>query len=141
MARLEGFEPPTPWFVARYSIQLSYRRCFKPDSESRQTQSGTVKFTGMRRPQQASNCQLVYRKMPKCKSEIWIRVLNTTGGCISWRQCSSEREAETLAELKALFTGADFCFDTSGEPPQIPAGGYRPPDPQKRKIRFVRNIT
>ena len=26
MARWEGFEPPTPWFVARYSIQLSYQR-------------------------------------------------------------------------------------------------------------------
>ena len=26
VARLEGFEPPTAWFVARYSIQLSYRR-------------------------------------------------------------------------------------------------------------------
>ena len=24
MARQEGFEPPTLWFVARYSIQLSY---------------------------------------------------------------------------------------------------------------------
>lgn len=24
--RREGFEPPTPWFVAMYSIQLSYRR-------------------------------------------------------------------------------------------------------------------
>src|SRR5690606_4038339 len=29
MARLEGFEPPTTWFVARYSIQLSYRRPFE----------------------------------------------------------------------------------------------------------------
>ncbi len=26
MARPEGLEPPTTWFEARYSIQLSYRR-------------------------------------------------------------------------------------------------------------------
>ena len=26
LARMEGFEPPTAWFVARYSIQLSYMR-------------------------------------------------------------------------------------------------------------------
>ena len=26
MARWEGVEPPTLWFVARYSIQLSYQR-------------------------------------------------------------------------------------------------------------------
>ena len=26
MARSGGFEPPTAWFVARYSIQLSYER-------------------------------------------------------------------------------------------------------------------
>ncbi len=29
MARLAGFEPTTPWFVAKYSIQLSYSRAEK----------------------------------------------------------------------------------------------------------------
>ena len=29
MVRREGLEPPTPWFEARYSIQLSYRRMWR----------------------------------------------------------------------------------------------------------------
>ncbi len=34
MARPERFELPTPWFVARYSIQLSYGRAdLKPYAE------------------------------------------------------------------------------------------------------------
>ena len=32
MARVEGFEPTTAWFVARYSIQLSYERVKVLDS-------------------------------------------------------------------------------------------------------------
>lgn len=35
MARPEGFEPPTPWFVAMYSIQLSYGRVFYFDHLNR----------------------------------------------------------------------------------------------------------
>ena len=31
LARLAGFEPTTPWFVAKYSIQLSYSRTQKRD--------------------------------------------------------------------------------------------------------------
>ena len=29
MARWEGIEPPTSWFVARHSIELSYQRAKK----------------------------------------------------------------------------------------------------------------
>ena len=29
LVRLAGFEPTTPWFVAKYSIQLSYSRTQK----------------------------------------------------------------------------------------------------------------
>ena len=28
LVRLKGFEPPTFWFVAKHSIQLSYKRIF-----------------------------------------------------------------------------------------------------------------
>ncbi len=33
MVRLAGIEPTTPWFVAKYSIQLSYSREEKDYSE------------------------------------------------------------------------------------------------------------
>ncbi len=32
MARPEGFEPPTTWFVARYSIQAELRAHYKRES-------------------------------------------------------------------------------------------------------------
>jgi hypothetical protein len=33
LVRLAGFEPTTPWFVAKYSIQLSYSRSTFTDQE------------------------------------------------------------------------------------------------------------
>ena len=41
MARLAGFEPTTPWFVAKYSIQLSYSRT-KPASIAAKNQTSTI---------------------------------------------------------------------------------------------------
>ena len=35
MVRLAGIEPTTPWFVAKYSIQLSYSRILKRNSSTR----------------------------------------------------------------------------------------------------------
>ena len=32
LVRLAGIEPTTPWFVAKYSIQLSYSRVKRNDS-------------------------------------------------------------------------------------------------------------
>ena len=44
MARPDGVEPPTAWFVARYSIQLSYGRV-----EARDYPLETAKTQGLRR--------------------------------------------------------------------------------------------
>ena len=38
MVRLAGIEPTTPWFVAKYSIQLSYSRILKKHILARQIQ-------------------------------------------------------------------------------------------------------
>ena len=52
MVRLAGIEPTTPWFVAKYSIQLSYSRqdsnyseVFWPESENRHFFQKQCNFT------------------------------------------------------------------------------------------------
>ena len=44
MVRLAGIEPTTPWFVAKYSIQLSYSRNASHFSLSFLTLSGKTRF-------------------------------------------------------------------------------------------------
>lgn len=73
--------------------------------------------------------------------KIWLKVINATGGCISWRECSADEHDQTLAELKRLFSGPGFRFETADAPPDVPEGGFRPADPLARKIRFTKNIT
>jgi hypothetical protein len=44
LVRLAGFEPTTPWFVAKYSIQLSYSRSrtFGANPECNRSLIGTL---------------------------------------------------------------------------------------------------
>ena len=50
MARPEGFEPPTAWFVARYSIQLSYGRVFARSRIIHRSSMGVKYFSGFLPP-------------------------------------------------------------------------------------------
>ncbi|MDQ5884676.1 MAG: hypothetical protein QG556_1016 [Pseudomonadota bacterium] len=45
MVRPEGFEPPTLWFVAKYSIQLSYGRIFFGGERGIRTLDGILSHT------------------------------------------------------------------------------------------------
>ncbi len=65
MARSGGFEPPTAWFVARYSIQLSYERtktilqmAVRKGFESSHRQRNIMKFRGLRKHGYTKSAQI-----------------------------------------------------------------------------------
>jgi hypothetical protein len=60
VVRLAGFEPTTPWFVAKYSIQLSYSRTQKRDYRQTYLKKEGLEpiFAGFRSP----SCYLVHRR-------------------------------------------------------------------------------
>ncbi len=70
MARPERFERPTPWFVAKYSIQLSYGRATEgahyTDSEQKRQGFRTIFFSfggkGERREKRGLKKQKANRK-------------------------------------------------------------------------------
>ena len=77
MVRPEGVEPPTYWFVASCSIQLSYgRTCF----ESKSTLSQLSKDKGFRFPEQlahrvktarlTSTARMFQREMMVCAEHV-----------------------------------------------------------------------
>src|SRR5207245_5286525 len=63
MARPEGFEPPTLWFEARRSIQLSYGR-----SSGIITARGTLTYRGSRRRDGLKPAPTEARRLCKSKS-------------------------------------------------------------------------
>ena len=50
MVRVGGVEPPTAWFVARYSIQLSYMRIFNVLSQHKSIEIELVRVEGVEPP-------------------------------------------------------------------------------------------
>ena len=67
MARPEGLEPPTTWFEARCSIQLSYGRAACDIDESHRTGNRLVRqvanHTGMK-PFSSSTIEAVAKRYP-----------------------------------------------------------------------------
>ncbi len=47
MVRLKGFEPPTFWFVAKHSIQLSYSRISRLSRQPSYTSTSLCKMQGI----------------------------------------------------------------------------------------------
>ena len=73
--------------------------------------------------------------------QICIRVFNSAGGCVSWRQCDPADKDLVLEQLRGLFQGPQFRFEQTPDLPDVPADGYTKQEAQARSVRFVKNIT
>ena len=61
LARPEGFEPPTPWFVAKYSIQMSYgREKCEPNYSIRDESAFALIWINMFHPVQENVCVPIF---------------------------------------------------------------------------------
>ena len=61
LVRLAGIEPTTPWFVAKYSIQLSYSRLRQDYSRALQNgkgRSSEISQLGPAYPRRMTRCQI-----------------------------------------------------------------------------------
>jgi hypothetical protein len=68
MVRLAGIEPTTPWFVAKYSIQLSYSRT----ASHLNTQSALKKFWWA--PRESNTAPTDYESAALTKHELGARI-------------------------------------------------------------------
>ena len=92
MARPEGFEPPTAWFVARYSIQLSYGRAELQAAHYGKSRTVCQGATGFFEPSRARTRDAHYRALSNRLpvSESLTRV------SYSWRGIVRLPEVKTL---------------------------------------------
>ena len=149
VARPEGFEPPTPKFVAWYSIQLSYGRMVDESRVAQARSSGVGGESGIRtregrcRPhllsrQAPSTTRPSLQNLPHEPSSGFSRAILTHGcgasGGIRTPDLlvRSERPWSTWPRTRVrLFPGRAGAVqgNSSGAP-----GGTRTPDPNLRKV-------
>ncbi len=87
MARVEGVEPPTAWFVARYSIQLSYTRAVRVKTACQQSSIYIARVAWKCR----TSDRLLSIRKPRtyCVWHVWH-------GCVEPPTACSQKESHVL---------------------------------------------